>query len=89
MAEEIRYYKRKHRVKVLTKSQGNWIVEALEPFEDTLNGQQVEVKTGERRIVAPNLLSRRQNIQPTIKEHAYELKMEKKLKRLVQRKKSE
>jgi hypothetical protein len=89
MAEEIRYYKRKHRVKVLTKSRGNWIVEALEPFEDILNGKEVSVTTGERRIVAPNLLSRRQNISPPVKEHAYELKMEKKLKQLVRRKKSE
>jgi hypothetical protein len=89
MAEEIRYYKGKHRVRVLTKSRGNWIVEALEPFEDILNGQEVKVKVGERRIVAPNLLSRRQNISPPVKEHAYELKMEKKLKRFVQSKKSE
>jgi hypothetical protein len=54
-----------------------------------LNGQEVRVKTGERRIVAPNLLFRKQNISLPVKEHAYELKMEKKLKHLVQRKKSE
>jgi hypothetical protein len=89
MPEEIRYYKGKHKVKIVTKSLGNWIVEALEPFEDVLNGQEVRVKTGERRIVAPNLLFRRQNISLLVKEHAYELKMEKKLKHLVQGKKSE
>jgi hypothetical protein len=87
MGEEIRYYKGKHRVRVLTKSQGNWIVETLEPFEDILNGQEVKVKTGERRIVVPNLLFRRQNISPPVSEHAYELKMEKRLKQLVQKKK--
>jgi len=88
MAEDIRYYKGKHRVRVLTKSPGNWIVEALEPFADTVNGQELKVKIGERRIVAPNLLFRRQNISPPEKEHSYELKMEKKLKKLVQRNKS-
>jgi hypothetical protein len=89
MVEEIRYYKGKHRVKVLTKSQGHWIVETLEPFDDIVNGQEVKVNTKERRIVAPNLLFRRQNIQQPVKEHAYELEMEKKLKQLVQRKKNE
>jgi len=84
MGEEIRYYKGKHRVRVLTKSQGNWIVEAIEPFEDTVNGRETKVKTGERRIVAPNLLFKRQNILLPVKEHAYELEMEKKVKQLVE-----
>ena len=89
MAEEIRYYKGKHRVRVLTKSRGNWIVEALEPFEDNVKGQEGNVKTGERRIVPPNLLFRRQNMSLPVKEHAYELKMEKKVKQFVQKKKIE
>jgi len=33
MNDEIKYYKGKHKVKVLTKSRENWIVEALEPFK--------------------------------------------------------
>jgi len=41
------------------------------------------VKKGERRIVAPNLLFQREALPPPMKEHVYELKMEKKLKRLV------
>jgi len=70
-------------VKVLTKSRGNWIVEALEAFEDVINGEQVMVKKGEKRIVAPNLLLLRETLPPPVKEHAYELSMEKRVKRLV------
>ena len=83
MSEEIRYYKGKHKVKVLSKSHGNWVVEALEPFEDIVTGQKVKVKGGERRIVVPSSLFAREDLSPPVKEHAYELKMEKKLKRLV------
>jgi hypothetical protein len=85
MSSEIRYYKGKHKVRVLTESRGNWIVEALEPFEDVVNDEKIKVKKGERRIVAPNLLFQREALPPTVKEHVYELKMEKKLKRLVQK----
>jgi hypothetical protein len=84
--EEIRYYKGKHKVKILTKTQGNWMVEALEPFEDTVNGREVRVKSKERRIVPPNLLYKKQGLAPPVKEHTYELKMEKKLKHLVEEK---
>jgi hypothetical protein len=80
---EIRYYKGRHKVRVLTESRGNWIVEALEPFEDVVQGEKVSVKAGERRIVAPNLLFKRGRLPPPVKEHTYELRMEKKLKRLV------
>ncbi len=83
MSEDIRFYKGKHKVKVMTQSKGNWIVEALEPFEDIVNGEKVEVKVGERRIVTPNLLFEKRGLSPPVKEHAYELKMEKKLKRMV------
>lgn len=83
MNDEIRYYKGKHKVKVLTRSRGNWIVEALEPFEDTVSDQDVSVKVGDRRIVVPNLLFKMKSFSPPVKEHVYELKMEKKLKRLI------
>jgi len=82
---EIRYYKGKHRVKVVSESEGNWVVEALESFEDDVQGEKVEVKVGERRIVAPNLLFSKEGLAPPVKEHAYELKMEKKLKRIVEK----
>jgi hypothetical protein len=83
MGEEIRYYKGKYRVRVLTKSRGNWIVEALQPFEDIVNGRAVRVRTDERRIVAPNLLFKRQKMPAPVKEHAYELKMERRLKKML------
>lgn len=83
MSDEIRYYKGKHKVKVLTESRGNWIVEALEAFEDIVDGEKIKVRKGERRIVAPNLLLLREALPPPVKEHEYELKMEKKLKRFV------
>jgi hypothetical protein len=84
MSGEIRYYKGKHRVKVVSESKGNWVVEALESFEDDVQGEKVEVKVGERRIVAPNLLFTKEGLAPPVKEHVYELKMEKKLKRIVE-----
>lgn len=83
MNEDIRFYKGRHKVKVMRQSKGNWIVEALEPFEDIVNGEKVEVKVGERRIVTPNLLFEKKSLSPPVKEHAYELKMEKKLKHMV------
>jgi Leu/Phe-tRNA-protein transferase len=83
MSEEVRYYKGKHEVKVVTKSAGYWIVEALEEFEDEVDGEKVTVKVGERRIVPSNTVRKRKSLSPPIKEHAYELEMEKKLKRLV------
>lgn len=89
MSGEIRYYKGKHRVKILTVSRGNWIVEALETFEDNVEGESIKVKKGERRIVAPNLLFERKALPPPMKEHFYELKMEKKLKHMVQEEEKE
>jgi len=83
MSDEVRFYKGKFMVKVLTKSRGYWIVEALEPFEDLVSGERVHVKAGERRIMVPNLLFKKKSLPPPVKEHAYEFKMEKKLKRLV------
>jgi hypothetical protein len=83
MSEEIRYYKGKHKVKVVTKSAGYWIVEAMEDFDDVVEGEKIPVKVGDRRIVPSNTVRKRKSLSPPIKEHAYELKMEKKLKRLV------
>ena len=80
---EVQYYKGVHKVKVLTKSEGYWIVEALEEFEDDMDGEQVKVKVGEQRIVPSNTVHKRKYLPPPRKEHAYELKTEKKLKKLV------
>jgi len=86
MSDEVRFYKGKFMVKVLTKSRGYWIVEALEPFEDLVSGEKVHVKAGERRIVVPSLLFKKKSLPPPVKEHVYELKMEKKLKRFIEEK---
>ena len=84
MSDEVRFYKGKFRIKVLTRSRGYWIVEALEPFEDVVSGEKVHIEVGERCIVAPNLLFKRRGLSPPLKEHVYELKMEKRLKRLIE-----
>jgi hypothetical protein len=80
---EVWYYKGVHKVKVITESVGYWTVEALEEFDDTVNSEKVRVKVGERRIVPYNSVHKKKTLPPTVKEHAYELKMEKKLKGLV------
>ena len=82
---EIRYYRGKYKVKVMTKSRGNWIVEALEEFEDVFEGEEIKVKVGTRRIVTPNLLLKTKSLAPAPKEHTYELKMKKKLKRFIEK----
>lgn len=84
MSDEIRFYKGRHRVKILSKSHGHWVIETLEPFEDCVYGKTTNVKIGEKRIVAPNLLFKRKGLQSPIKEHSYELEMEKKLKKLIE-----
>jgi len=70
-------------VKVVTQSEGYWTVEALEDFEDYIDNQKTAVKMGEQRIVPPNLVFKQKTLPPMVKEHAYELGMEKKLKRIV------
>jgi hypothetical protein len=86
---ELYYYKGLNKVKVVTESEGYWIVEALEDFEDCSEGAAVTVKKGERRIVQPDTLFKRKTLLPMVKEHEYELKMEKKVKRMVEESKDE
>lgn len=62
MTEEIRYYKGKYKVKVVTKSAGYWIVEAQEEFGDVIDGEKVTVKAGERRIVPFNIVRKRKSV---------------------------
>ena len=82
--EPLYYYKGKYRVKVVTESDGYWIVEALEDFKDCLEGDNVPVKVGERRIVQPSELVREDSLPPIVPEHEYELQLEKKVKRIVE-----
>ena len=77
------YYKGLYRVKAITKSEGYWIVEALEDFDDFVDGGRVTVKVGERRIVTPTELHDKKVLAPPIPEHVYERRLEKKVKRMV------
>ena len=83
LSGEIRYYRGLHSVKVVTESAGYWIVEALEEFEDIADGEKITVKVGEQRIVPPSLVHKQKSLPPMVKEHEYELKMEKKLKQMI------
>ena len=80
---EFYFYKGLYKVKVVTESEGYWIVEALEDFKDCLEGEKVPVKAGERRIVQPTDLVKKEDLKPMVQEHEYELKLEKKVKRMV------
>ena len=77
------FYKGLYKVKVVTESEGYWIVEALENFEDCSEGEGITVKKGEQRIVPPDTLFEQKTLLPMVKEHEYELNMEKKLKRMI------
>ena len=80
---EIQYYRGKYKVKVVTESVGYLTVEALEDFDDFVDGEKVTVKTGETRIVPAIEVCRQKGLGPMVKEHSYELRMERKLKRMV------
>jgi hypothetical protein len=86
LSGEIRFYRGLYKVRIVTESAGNWTVEALEDFEDCVDDQRIPVKTGEQRIVPPSLVYKERTLPPMVKEHAYELEMEKKLKRMVAQK---
>jgi hypothetical protein len=77
------YYKGLYKVKVVTESNGYWIVEAQEDFKDCIEGEKVPVKAGERRIVQPTDLVKKEDLRPMVQEHEYELDLEKKVKRMV------
>ncbi len=81
---EFYYYKGLYKVKVMTESEGYWIVEAQEDFEDNVDGERVTVKAGERRIVQPTELHKKKILAPPIPEHVYERQLEKKVKRMVE-----
>jgi hypothetical protein len=78
------FYKGLYKVKVITQSEGYWIVEALEDFEDTVDGEKAKVKVGERRIVAPSELYDKKTLPPIVPEHLYERKLEQKVKHIVE-----
>jgi len=81
---DLLYYRGLYKVKVVTKSEGYWIVEALENFDDFVDSEKVSVKKGERRIVVPSELHSKMVLPPRIPEHVYERRLEKKVKRMVE-----
>ncbi len=78
------YYKGLYKVKVMTKSEGYWIVQAEENFDDMVDGARVMVKAGEQRIVEPNELHKNKELSPPVPEHVYERRLEKKVKHMVE-----
>ena len=86
MNDKIGYYKGINKVKIVTESVGYYIIEALEPFEDFIDGKRINVKIGEQRIVDSDTIYSEMTYAPPIQEHAYELKMEKRLKELMDKK---
>ncbi|MGD6852856.1 MAG: hypothetical protein ACQCN6_12430 [Candidatus Bathyarchaeia archaeon] len=78
------YYKGLYKVKVATESEGYWIVEAQEQFEDYQDGKKIMVKVGEQRIVQPSELHKKKVLAPPVPEHVYERKLEKKVKHIVE-----
>jgi hypothetical protein len=81
---EFYYYKGLYKVKVVTQTEGYWIVEAQEDFDDSVGGEKTKVKTGERRIVAQADLHKKKVLPPLIPEHVYERQLEKKVKQMVE-----
>jgi hypothetical protein len=84
LSQQVFYYKGLYQVKVVTESEGYWIVEAQEDFEDMVDGEKVTVKKGETRIVAPVDVHHRKTLSPPIPEHVYERQLEKKVKKMVE-----
>lgn len=80
---DIYFYRGLYKVKLLTKSEGYWIVEAQEDFEDQQDGKRVPVKAGEQRIVQPTELHKKKVLASPVPEHSYERGLEKKVKRMV------
>ncbi len=83
MSQQVFFYKGLHKVKVVTESEGYWIVEAQEDFEDYADGERVNVKAGERRIVPLHTLYQEKTLSSPIPEHVYELQLEKKVQKMV------
>jgi hypothetical protein len=57
LSGKIYFYKGTYKVKVVTESEGYWIVEALEDFVDCVDGERISINAGERRLVPPDILN--------------------------------
>jgi hypothetical protein len=77
------FYKGVNKVKVVTQSEGYWIVEAQENFVDYVDGERITINSGERRLVPPDMLSSEMVLLPPVQEHMYERRMEKQVQKMV------
>jgi hypothetical protein len=75
LSGKIYFYKGAYKVKVVTESEGYWIVEALEDFVDYVDGERVSINVGERRLVPPDILN---SEMASVKTPVFEHKEEKK-----------
>jgi hypothetical protein len=75
LSGKIYFYKGIHKVKVVTESEGYWIVEALEDFVDCVDGERVSINVGERRLVPPDILN---SEMASVKEPVFERREERK-----------
>jgi len=69
------YYKGLYKVKVLTKSEGYWIIEALEDLQDYMDYKKVTVKLGEKSIVLPTDLHKKKTPLPQMPEQVNERRL--------------
>ncbi len=77
LSGKIFFYKGASKVKVITESEGYWLVEALEDFVDYVDGERVSINAGERRLVPPDVLSN-ESVSPKVKRPDYERQSERK-----------
>jgi hypothetical protein len=84
MDVDVYFYRGLYKAKVVTKSEGYWIIEALEDFDDFDQERKVKVKTGEQKIVEPGTLHKKKFLSPPYPEHVYERKLEQEVKRMVE-----
>ncbi|MGD6935107.1 MAG: hypothetical protein ACQCN5_12965 [Candidatus Bathyarchaeia archaeon] len=84
MSGKIYFYKGASRVKVVTESEGYWLIEALEDFVDYVDGERVSINVGERRLVPPDALNS-EMVSSKVKTPVFEQQMEKKtIQRMVE-----
>jgi len=56
LSGKVYFYKGNYKVKVVTESEGYWLVEALEDFVDYVDDERIIINAGQRRLVPPDIL---------------------------------
>ncbi len=75
LSGKVYFYKGAYKVKVVTESEGYWLVEALEDFVDYVDDERIMINAGQRRLVPPDVLNS-QLVEPSMTESAVEHKKE-------------